>query len=158
MKTLIVCYSYEGNTAYFANKLKKDLDAEIIHLQPKKEHKSKGFTKYVWGGFQAVMKKEPELEAYHNNINDYDNIIFASPVWAGTFAPPIRSFLNNELIKEKNVAFFYTHKGGDKKTVATFEDALKGNKIIGHVGLNGIDKSKEDNYVSLITWIKTLEL
>ena len=56
MKTLIVYYSYEGNTKIIAETIGKSIEADIMELKPEKEMTSKGFMKYVWGGRAAVMK------------------------------------------------------------------------------------------------------
>ena len=45
MKTLVLYYSFEGNTEYVATGLAKRLDADIQKIEPIKELKSKGFSK-----------------------------------------------------------------------------------------------------------------
>ena len=43
----------------------------------------------------------------------YDTIIIGTPVWASSFAPPIRTFLHeNESVKEKKLAVFTCFSGG----------------------------------------------
>ncbi|ETP71201.1 hypothetical protein UYO_2851 [Lachnospiraceae bacterium JC7] len=41
----------------------------------------------------AHMAEKPELEAYDLDVSAYDEIIFGFPVWAGTFTPPLRTFI-----------------------------------------------------------------
>jgi len=50
------------------------------------------------------MAEKPELEKYTLNLSDYDRVIFGSPVWASNFAPPIRTFIedNKEELEEKD--------------------------------------------------------
>lgn len=47
------------------------------------------------------------------NIEEYDRIVFGTPVWASTFVPPIRSFINeNPDVKDKKIAVFTCFRGG----------------------------------------------
>ena len=88
MKTIVVYYSLEGNTAYAAEKIAAALGADTLRLQPKKAYPSSGFQKFFWGGKSAVMAEKPALEPYAFRAEDYDCVILGFPVWAGnvTFA------------------------------------------------------------------------
>lgn len=152
MKKIIVYYSFEGNTKYFAEALAKELDADILFLEPKKELKSKGFYKYIWGGRQAVMKEKPQLKEYNFKYGDYDTIIFGTPVWASSFAPPLLTFFNIEDIINKKVGFFYCHKGGPGKTKRNFTEILNENKIIGSIDLLTKNDNRESNKEKLFKW------
>ena len=51
-----------------------------------------------------------------NDPLKYDVIFVGSPIWFGTFVPPVRSFLQKYDLKGKKVFFFCTHgKGGPGK-------------------------------------------
>ena len=113
MKDLIVFYSLEGNTAYVADKLKDKLGADTLCLVPKKAYSNKGAAKFVWGGKSAIMGEKPELEPYEIDLSQYDRIIFGFPVWASTFTPPIRTFVNDnrEALSGKRFAAFACQAG-----------------------------------------------
>ena len=93
MKTIIVYYSLEGNTEYVANVIAGKLSADVLKLVPKKAYSDKGFSKFFWGGKSAVMAETPELEPYTLDLSEYDQVVIGFPVWAGTFTPPIRTFV-----------------------------------------------------------------
>lgn len=97
MKTAIVYYSMSGNTKYVADKIadgiKTSGEVDIIRIEPKKAYPDKGAKKFFWGGKSAVMGEKPELLPYEFDADKYDRIIIGTPVWASTFAPPIRTFL-----------------------------------------------------------------
>jgi|LGOV01.1.fsa_nt_gb flavodoxin len=156
MKTLIVYYSFEGNTEHLAEALAKHSGADLLALKPLKEKESKGFSKFVWGGYQAVMKKKPELKPYEFKASDYDLIVFASPVWAGTYAPPLRTFFENEDIIAKNVAYFYTHQGGPGKVKSLFDEVLVDNHILGSLDLVMLKTDKNRNEEILYKWFDNL--
>lgn len=59
------------------------------------------------------MGETPALQPYEFSIEKYDRIIFGTPVWASTFVPPLRTFINdNPDIKDKKIAVFTCFSGG----------------------------------------------
>lgn len=144
MKNLIVYYSYEGNTEQLVNGMKEVITADVLKLVPKKEKKIKNLFRFVWGGIQVYMTKEPELEEYNIDLNKYDNIIIASPCWFGTYAPPINSFILNNKIVNKKIYLLVCNGGNLRNTWKNYESALKGNVIVSKLGIvypikNGIE-------------------
>ena len=115
MKTLIVYYSLTGNTAYIAEKLAKGLGADALRLEAQKAYPDKGFKKFFWGGKSAVMGEKPALVPYTCDLSQYERVIIASPVWAGTFAPPLRTFIEDkrEALNGKKFAALLCCAGGD---------------------------------------------
>lgn len=113
MKTAIVYYSMSGNTRQTAGKIAETLGADLIRIEPKKEYPSEGARKFIWGGMKAVMGEKPRLQPYSFE-GDYDRIIFGTPVWAGCFTPPLRTFIseNREKLKDKSAAVFVCYSGG----------------------------------------------
>ena len=149
MKSLIVYYSYEGNCEAISSAIKEVTNADVLCLKPKKEKKTKSLYRFIWGGMQVYMTKKPELEAYNINLDEYDTIFIGSPVWFGSYAPPINTFLLENEIKNKNIGIFICSGNNKRNTFSNFEKALEGNKIIGEVEFvypikNGIEKAKED--------------
>jgi len=157
MKSVIVFYSLEGSTRALAKKLAAEINGDILELNPVKEVNSKGFSKFVWGGMQAVMKKKPRLREYNFKVNQYENVIIGTPVWAGTYAPPIRTFLENEQIVGKKVSFFCCHEGGIGKTMENLENDLGlNNTIVGKIDLVGVAKDYEGAERKLVQWYRGL--
>ena len=129
MKKLIVYYSMDGNTQYIAEKMADHFgsDSDILRLVPKKAYLDKGFAKYVWGGKSAIMGEKPVLEPYSVDFSLYDEIIIGFPVWAGTFAPPVRTFVfeNKEKLQEKKISVYACQAGGGaEKAISKLKDFL----------------------------------
>lgn len=148
MKNLIVYYSYEGNCEEISKAIQEETNADILKLVPKKEKKTKSLFRFVWGGMQVYMTKKPELESYNVDLSEYDNIFIGSPVWFGTYAPPINTFLTDNEIKNKNVFIFICSGNNKRNTYKNFEEALKGNKIVDKIEFvypikNGIKSAQE---------------
>lgn len=147
MKSLIIYYSYEGNCEQISNAIKEVTNADVLCLQPKKEKKTKSLYRFIWGGMQVYMTKTPELVEYNIDLEKYDTIFIGTPVWFGTYAPPINTFLLQNKIKNKNIALFCCSGNNKRNTFPNFEKALEGNNIIGEIEFvypikNGIEEAK----------------
>ncbi len=130
MKSLIVFYSLEGNTRFIAQELAEKLTADVLELKPVKAYPTGKISKFVWGGKSAVMEETPELVPFNDDFAQYDTVIFGSPVWVSTFAPPLRTFMKNHSFSDKKVAAFVCCGGGrTDKAFAEFEKNLGGKKL-----------------------------
>ena len=126
MKIAIVFYSLLGNTKYAALKIADKLNADLVEIIPEKEYPNSGLKKFYYGGKSAVMGEIPPLKKYDFNIDNYDYIILGTPVWAGTFTPPIRTFINEnkENLKSKILsAKLLTSNGFSTKYAAPADKA-----------------------------------
>ncbi|MGI6767204.1 MAG: flavodoxin family protein [Lentihominibacter sp.] len=128
MKTLVVYFSLEGNTDYVAGKIAERTGAELLRLRTEKAYKDKGFTKFLWGGKSAIMAESPALKPYNVELTSYDRIIFGFPVWAGTFAPPLRTFVkeNKEALAGKNIVSYACQSGKGAETALKKLEELTG--------------------------------
>ena len=136
MKTLIVYYSLEGNTKSTAEKIAAALDADILQLSPVKAYPTGGFSKFFWGGKSASMGEKPKLEPYAFNLSDYDCIILGTPVWAGTFTPPLRTFLDENNLSDRKLALFACSSGGNAtKCFAKLKKALHQESVLAELSL-----------------------
>ena len=127
MKSIIVYYSMSGNTDWAAREIAARLGAETLRIEPETAYPDKGFKKFFWGGKSAVMAEAPALRPYDFAAADYEQIILGFPVWAGTFAPPLRSFVrdNAAVLAGKRVAAFACQSGaGAEKAFAKLEALL----------------------------------
>jgi len=111
MKAVVVYYSLEGNTKYVADYLHKKFGVDLLELKPLKDFNPRGWLRFLIGGFQVIFKFCPVLHEYSFSADKYETIVLATPVWAGTFAPSIRTFLKENNLKNKKVAFCACHNG-----------------------------------------------
>lgn len=112
MKIALVYYSLDENTAFAAEKIGLRLGADILRLKPEKEYPTDKIAKYFWAGKSAAFQEAPRLRPFNFDINNYDVIILGTPVWAGTFAPPMRTFIRAHTWEGRKVALFASCSGG----------------------------------------------
>ena len=136
MKTAVVYYSLEGNVQYVAGKVAAAIGADLIRLVPVKAYPDKGFKKFLWGGKAATMKEKPELEPYRFPEAEFDKVVLCTPVWAGTFTPPLRTFLQDHDLAGKKVAVIVSCSGGNtKKCISQIKEAAHADALIAELSL-----------------------
>lgn len=162
MKTAIVYFSLEGNCDYVANKLADNMSGEvdIIRIETVKPYPMKGFKKFAVGGMSAVRKDKPKIMPLKFDANAYDLIVLGTPVWANTFAPPLRTFFMNNYIHEKPIAIFATSSSGAcEKTFERLKEALEGCKFLNkHLSLSDpLSKQKDEDLKAIKDFASYLE-
>lgn len=112
-KTAVVYYSMHGNTDQTARKIAEATGADLIRLRPEKAYPDKGLRMFLRGGRDAVKAETPKLEPYAFDAGAYERVVIGFPVWAGTFAPPVRTFAeeNREALRGMRVAAFACQSG-----------------------------------------------
>jgi flavodoxin len=163
MKTLIVYYSYEGNSALVVEELKKAVGAapsvcDVLELKTEDDTWRTGLSKYFWGGKQVFSHKNPQLKPYTVTIEEYDLIILGAPVWAGTPAPALQSFIAETKISGKKLGLFCCHAGGKGKALDKLKALLPGNTIAAEIDF--INPAKQDRTAvvkRIEEWVRTLQ-
>lgn len=158
MKTLVVFYSLEGNTKLVANIIAEELGAEILELKPKKEIPKGKFSKYVWGGKSVIFGEKPELLNKIPNMEAYDKVFIGTPIWAGTFTPPVNTFISSNIITSKKVAFFACNAGGGaKKCFDKLKTLFINNSVIGSIDfVQPAKQNKEKVKEEIKAWLKKI--
>lgn len=158
MKTLVVYFSLEGNTKFIAEIIAEQLQADSLELKTKNPFQSEGFKKYILAGKSAIFKDRPELVGAAVDLSVYDTIAIGTPVWAGSYTPPISTFLNQHEIEGKKVALFICHaRTGADKCIKKLKDDLAGNTFIGVIDfVDPLKTGKEENQKKAAQWAASL--
>ncbi|MDR1998211.1 MAG: flavodoxin [Candidatus Margulisbacteria bacterium] len=111
-KTLIVYYSKTGGTRAIAEYIQKAVSADIFEIQPvvpyPEEYRAttEQAKKEINTGYRPAIKEKV------TNLADYNTVFIGSPVWWGTIALPVTTFLAEHDLSDKTVIPFVTHGGG----------------------------------------------
>ncbi len=152
MKSLVIYYSFEGNTRFIAEAVAREIKSDVLELKVKNDIKTKGFLKFLWGGKQVLQKKTPDLLPFDKNPEDYEIIFIGTPVWAFTFAPALRTFFKDVKLKNKKIALFCTHEGSAAKTFDDMKKELENNDIISENDFAGVLKNPQRNSLDAKIW------
>lgn len=115
MKKAVVFYSLSGNTQAAAKEIAEGIGADLIELKLVKPFPTEKSKQLALGGMQAMFGMKPAIQELSKNIKEYDVLILGTPIWAGTIAAPLHSFLNKYQVLDKIVAVFTFSGGGDNK-------------------------------------------
>jgi hypothetical protein len=97
------------------------LGADIEEITDTKNRR--GFFGYLGGGRDASGKKTTVIGPLQKNPAEYDLMVLATPVWAWTVTPAMRTYLIQTKGKIGKAAFLCTMGGsGDAKTFAAMEE------------------------------------
>ena len=134
MKKCILYYSKSGNTEYAAKYLAGKIDAAIIKLVEKKNRN--GIFGFIKSGFQAINKKSSKLGGNPwEDIKDYDEIYFMTPIWASNGTPAFNAFMEEMDLNGKRIHVVTLQadsgKKGSKEVHKYFK--IKIEKAGGHV-------------------------
>jgi len=157
MKTAVVFYSLDGNCALVAEEIKAQLNADLIRLQTMDEKKRGKIGKMLWGCGMVFSRKKPPLKTYTFDASAYDLIVIGAPVWAGSPAPPVKTFLSETNITGKKAAVFVCHAGGKGDSLEKFKALLNGNEIAAETDFKDPSKAGIENVKQQVAdWVKGL--
>lgn len=134
MKAIVIYYSYSGNTKKIAELIAKQLNLDIARIETIEAYKGSYDNIVDQGKIEVENGFMPEIKPINIDLSKYDTIILGTPVWWYTFAPAMKSFLNNTNLEGKTIYPFATNGGWIGHTLKDFEKACK-NSIVKE-GLN----------------------
>ncbi|WP_288519026.1 flavodoxin [uncultured Brachyspira sp.] len=157
-KTLIVYFSWSGNTRVAAENTKRLTGADIFEITVKNSYP----TDYSQCVNQAREEQRtdflPELNGNVNNLSQYDTIIVAFPNWWGTYPQAVKKFLiDNRDISSKKIALLCTHAGSRLGRSVNDLKALYPNaNILESLAISGSSVRNSENDIR--NWLKKIGL
>jgi flavodoxin len=157
MKIAVLCYSLDGNCAFVAEQIKTLLNADLIRLYTQDEKQRSFIGKLFWGCGMVFRHKKPPLKPYAFDPAAYELIILGAPVWAGSPAPPLQTFLSETQIIGKKIALFVCHRGGKGEALEKLKALFAGNEIAAEADfLDSAKGNSEDIKQQVADWVKTI--
>ena len=126
MKTLILYYSYGGNTKRIAEMIQGEIGGDIARIDTIAPYDGDYNTVVDQGQREVAEGYCPELKPLRIDLAAYDTVVLGSPVWWYTFAPAMHSFLKQADLTGKTVYPFVTNGGWLGHTLEDFDRACKG--------------------------------
>ena len=158
MKRLVVYHSYTGNTKRIAEMIQKQLNCDILELQPKVPF-STDYQEVV-DEYQnnSISNKEVEINDIDLNLEIYDEIIIGTPVWWYTISPVVVTFLKKYDFSGKKIYPYATNAGWLGHTFIDFKKLCSNSSV--EDGMNIVFKSYSDQLVTsedeIDKWIRNL--
>lgn len=158
MKTLILYYSYGGNTKKIAQMIQQEIGGDLAEIETVKPYTG-SYNAVVDQGQDEVQRGYmPAIKPLDLDLSSYDKIVLGSPVWWYTFAPAMKTFLHENNLVGKTIYPFATNGGWIGHTFKDFVSSCSGAKV--KKGLNvrfnesSLITSKQDIY----KWVTEIEI
>ena len=115
MSKLFIYYSLTGNGDY-VSLLFRDKGYDVKKVETVIAYPKKFFPLMLKGGFRAMANKCDKLKDYEINLDLYNDIVIATPIWASKVTPAINEILKKFDFSNKNLSFiFYSGSGNSMK-------------------------------------------
>ena len=154
---LIIYYSRTGNTREIANQIHERVGSKIIELQTVKSYPE---------DYEAVKKQamqelnsgfKPALKTKVKKIGSYDVIFVGTPIWWGTIAAPVKSFLSQYDLSGKTIVPFITHAGsGLGRSVTDISKLCAKSTVLDGIAIYGSGVKTAQNEVS--EWLHKIKM
>lgn len=110
--TLIVYYSQTGATKAVAEELQKQLGCNIAVIEAVKPYDGDYPATIQRWRSEVENNEKVEIIPLKVNLDDYNTIFLGYPIWGGTYALPMATFLDDNSLKGKKVVTFATFGSG----------------------------------------------
>lgn len=100
-KTLVAYYSYTNNVERIVSNLKSQIECDVVEIEPAYKGLDYAANNYALGTqlLNAIRNNPNDASAYPSidpvevNMDDYDMVIIACPLWWSQMAAPFQTFL-----------------------------------------------------------------
>jgi flavodoxin len=154
MKTLVAYYTRTGNSKFAAETIAAEVGADLEEVEDLKNRK--GRLAFLSAGRDAMQGKLTEIAPTKRNPVDYDLIVIAQPVWAGSPTPAIRTYLKKNDLSGMKVALFFSD--GSYKAVEKTKAILPNSTFVGELALPAKEfENREEAQKKIVEWCSTLK-
>lgn len=156
MKTLILFYSYGGNTRKIAEMIQQETGGDLVQIETVKPYTGSYDSVVNQGQVEVNRGYMPEIKPLNLQLSLYDQIILGSPVWWYTFAPAMKTFLYENDLSGKTVYPFATNGGWIGHTLADFKKACPNSQVQDGLNVRFDENSLCTTQDEIESWIRTI--
>lgn len=155
-KSVIIYYSWSGNTEILVNSIKDITGADIYKITTKIPYPSEYKEALEQVKNDISSNKLPELNG-SIDLSKYDTIILGYPIWIGDMALPMKSFINNNDLSDKKIAPFIVN-GGSRvdKSISYIKEICTNSVVLEALSINRKNIYNSDAQVK--KWINRIKI
>ena len=139
MNYKVIYFTRTGTSRRVAEKIANKLSLEAIEITDNMNWK--GIFGFIKGGYYASTNRDVEIKI-PKNLDDADEIIVVTPLWAGRVAPAINTFLKTKALEK--IHLVVTSGGSNIKDRS------------GYKSVSGIVKSKNNEEVIISNFVNSI--
>ncbi|WP_295162669.1 flavodoxin [uncultured Brachyspira sp.] len=152
-KTLIVYFSWGGNTKKAADIIKNMTQADIFEIKTSESYPSSYNDTLNKARTELNNNILPNLSTDINNLANYDTIILCYPNWWGTIPQAVKQLLLTHNFSGKKIAPLCTHGGGGLgRSIRDITSLCKDSNILESLSLSGGRVSGSENNIK--NWLQ----
>lgn len=110
--TLIIYYSQTGATRTVAEEIKKHLGCEMVEIKAVEPYDGDYDATIARWRSEKQDSVKVAIKPLEVDLDDYNTIFLGFPIWGGTYASPIATFLDETALDGKTVVTFATFGSG----------------------------------------------
>lgn len=111
-RTVILYYSWSGNTKTIAAQIHRNVGGDLIELELVRPYSSTYNTCVEEAKRDQANQARPELKTRIADFKQYDTVFMGYPNWWGSFPMPIATLLESYEFSGKTILPFCSHGGG----------------------------------------------
>jgi flavodoxin len=153
-KILVVYHSRSGYTSGIAREIARLCNADVEAVNDLRGYgKGAGYLRSILeAAFHTVTLNRP----VKNAAQDYELVIIGTPIWCWNISSPVRSYIESNRKKLKNVAFFCTYGGSGQEKVLQDMAALAGQPAAATMGVSDREIDRNMHHEKIATFIQHL--
>ena len=158
--TLIIYYSYTGNSEKIAYYVKDKLNADILKLEPKIPFSS-DYDEVVQEWQNNEIKRDVDIKEINIDLSQYKKIVLITCTWWYGISPVMKKFLKDYDLSNKDVLVASSNAGWIGHCFKDYQTLLPNSNIKGELDL--VFSSNENERDQMLTseeeiddWIKKL--
>lgn len=135
-KSVVIYYSQTGNTGQVAHQFLANLKADSIALQCEVSYPDDYMATIEESRDECQNSTGRALVNGKCDLTQYDTIYIGYPIWYGTFAPPIVTFVRENDLAGKNIVLFCTYgSGGRLASERNFKEICPDANVLASFGI-----------------------
>ena len=158
--TLIIYYSYTGNSEKIAYYVKDKLNADILKLEPKIPFSS-DYDQVVQEWQNNEIKRDVDIKEINIELSQYKKIVLITCTWWYGISPVMKKFLKDYDLSNKDVLVASSNAGWIGHCFKDYQTLLPNSNIKGELDL--VFSSNDNERDQMLTseeeiddWIKKL--
>ena len=154
--SLVVYFSWSGNTESVANEIQVQTGADIFEIVPAEPYTDDYNTLLDIAQEEQADGARPAIADTVENFDQYDVVYFGYPNWWYGVPMALLSFLENNDLSGKQIYLFYSHgTGGLADSVSMITEALPGTEISDHI-FDCYEEDAPDSEEEIGSWLAEL--
>ena len=146
-KILITYFSASGTTKKVAEKLATSVNGDLFEIEPKEKYTSEDLdwtNKQSRSSIEMNENIKPEILSKISNLDDYQKVVIAFPIWWYKEPTIIDKFLEENDMTNKDIYVFVTSGGSSiDSTYKSLQNTFPNLNFISGKRFNGTESEEE---------------